>query len=196
MITMKLLEAVSRTRLAERKGGVLAVVLAAGILVFGGRMIAAAPQQTEKTVKAPKIAFLIKTVGDDDRRHKAKFKVGEPVLIEMLVRNNSAEEANLVETDSLFQYRFQLLRSKDRSLVPLRAGVRELAATREAEPGPGKRMVADPMPPSGQRTLRTLDLQDWYGQLEPGKYKLTVQYRPDTMGGRANSNTATFEVVP
>ncbi len=196
MMMTKFLGTAHRARTVSRKGKVLAMVLVISALVLGTRMIATAIQQPDKNVKAKKISFLIKTVGDKEHRHKAKFKVGEKIVIEMLAKNDAEEEASLLFTDPLFQYRFQLLKGKDQVIVPLRSDVRDLVAARENEPGAGRRLATDPVPPSGFQPLGTLDLQDWYGQLEPGKYKLTVQYRPNTEGDRFNSNTVTFEVVP
>lgn len=168
----------------------------ASSLMLGKHVGAATILQNEQAMKASKLIFLIKTVTGGNHRHKAKFKVGEKIAIEMLVKNNAGVDMSLLTTDPYFQYRLQLLRDNDPSVVPLRNDISELVAEREEGPGPGKRLMVDPLPSSDSRALGTLDLQDWYGQLEPGKYRLTVRYRPDTKGSRFSSNTVTFEVVP
>lgn len=51
------------------------------------------------------------------------------------------------------------------------------------------------IPPYKQKEIAVLSLKDWYGELAPGFYDLTLQHNFRRGGPRLTSNTITFEIV-
>jgi hypothetical protein len=49
--------------------------------------------------------------------------------------------------------------------------------------------------PNVETVYSQLNLRDWYGTLQPGRYELTLKHRFWARGKWVESNTATFDVT-
>ena len=171
---------------------IVAAVCLMGLCLISG----VAQSQSER--KPQKVKFLIRAVSESDKQGKVVFRTGERILIKTLLKNISSEPLPRFVTDSLYQFRFQLWKVGNRGTTPYRPDKATIISTKEEEAGPGPRLALDPIPGGKSTELETFDLEEFYGALEPGQYKLTVFYRP---GGeyrkeKIASNVLVFEILP
>ncbi len=94
--------------------------------------------------------------------------------------------------DPYFQNRPELYR--DRQPVGYRKGLPEVLESKEKEPSTRHRGTVR-LEPGESTEMEYIDLNDWYGQLKPGHYQLSVRYRFEYGQKWVESNSLTFEVV-
>jgi hypothetical protein len=123
-----------------------------------------------------------------------QFNAGDKILIRLSMFNGSDEPVSVITSDTMYQHRLELWR--DGQAVPPLARIAGLLEYKEREgPGPGRKFVTDPIEPQGSAVVSVLDLGEWYGELEPGQYALTLWYRPMSGRGTIRTNTLVFKIV-
>ena len=142
--------------------------------------------------KQPKFTVEISTVSDQlVRSPKSGYRAGEGVFIQLDLTNTTAEDLPLIMGDPFKHLRLKLTRDGKR--VAFTQAVRDrLDPKREKSPvfhgNAGITLKA-----ASSTTIEVINLNDWYGALEPGNYELTV-WR--VWGKGHKSNTLSFEIVP
>jgi hypothetical protein len=124
---------------------------------------------------------------------KRTFKEGRPVTVSITAKNtNSIPIVVQVTSLKFVQYSPRLI--KDGQLVGYAAGVEDrIKAQNDPVRASNKyREIA----PGEEGILDALDLTDWYGQLKPGVYELTMTCRFPRNAHRESDNVVTFEVLP
>lgn len=169
------------------------------ILCLTAIFAAAAFAQALPERPVPKAKFLIKTVGGNDDKGKDTFRVGEKILIKTLLKNESNEPLQMVAVNPFWQYRVMLVKLGKPGPVPFRSDRARLLSYTENDWGAGAVLWRPPLEPGRSKELMTLDLNEIFDPLEPGRYKLTVFYR--TGVGRYSrtklpSSKLDFEIVP
>ena len=120
--------------------------------------------------------------------------VGSKVRVKVIVRNDSDERIMVRTVDPYYQDRPQLFRNG--KLIPYRAKIAELVRAKDASPEFVSLNHFVSVNPYSSADLEELDLNDWYGLLEPGSYRLINRYRLDIDGPwTADSEPLLFEVV-
>jgi hypothetical protein len=119
---------------------------------------------------------------------KEKFRVGERVLIQVSVVSTEPREASL--TSTFQQHRPRLM--KDGHLVPHRHG----SPAWDQVDCILYRVVLAGIPAHQPTQLDSFKASDWYEQLEPGEYELTLWVRLLSCSGPLyKSHSVTFEVT-
>ena len=119
---------------------------------------------------------------------KAKFRVGERMLIQVSVTTTEPREASL--TSTFKQHRPRLM--KDGHLVPHRPG----SPTWDQVDCILTRVIFVGIPANQPTPLGSFNVADWYEPLEPGEYQLTLWIRLLTCSGPLyKSHSLTFEVT-
>lgn len=125
------------------------------------------------------------------------FKTGEKIFIQTLIKNKSKETLNLSRFDWRYQYRFDLWQiGNEKRLLGVRSDQARLFSQRENNIGPVSFKSLPPLLPGNSMELSTIDLDDVYDKLEPGKYKLTAYYRGWYGALKLASSPLTIEIVP
>jgi hypothetical protein len=136
----------------------------------------------------------IAPVGTDPDTPKGQFQKGETVYVLLSMTNTGDEPMTVAAGDPFYQSRVQLL--KDGKPVPYKRQVLELLRSKEkrgASGGDGVMTIN--LQPKRATRVRYFDLADWFGQLEPGHYQLTVRHRFRGKGKLIESNAVTFDVL-
>lgn len=94
--------------------------------------------------------------------------------------------------DPFFQNRPELYR--DGQTVEYRKGLPEVLESKEKEPSTRHRGTIR-LEPGESTEMEYIDLNDWYEQLQPGHYQLSVRYRFGYWKKWVETNPLTFEVV-
>jgi hypothetical protein len=122
------------------------------------------------------------------------YRVASKLYVKVTVKNDSDQRIMVRVADRFYQNRPQLFRNG--RLVPYRGGLAESLQRQEEDPQfVSLRHVVWVSPYSSEKLTET-DLSDWYGQLEPGSYRLISRYRLDVRGPwTADSAPLLFQVV-
>lgn len=122
------------------------------------------------------------------------YRVASKLYVKVAVKNDSDQRIKIRVADRYYQNRPQLFRNG--KLVPYRGGLAESLQRQEEYPGfVSLRHVVWVSPYSSEK-LTEIDLNDWYGELEPGSYRLISRYRSDVRGPwTADSAPLLFQVV-
>ena len=111
-------------------------------------------------------------IGSRDER---PVVVGNKVRLRVTAKNDSDQRIMIIIIDSYYQNRPRLYR--DGKLVPYRSQITKVVQSKDSRPV----FVTDPgdlvVEPYSSVTLPNLDLNEWYGPLQPGSYRLINRYR-------------------
>ena len=129
----------------------------------------------------------------NDRSMSLRFSTGLLLTFVYFVAPAWADEALGTYTwDQFLQEKPELV--KDGKSVPYRKD-KEVSFE-----GISRKAALDPRStgawPQETRKIRTLNLLDWYGSLEPGTYEAIIGHRFWVKGKPIKSNTVTFEIIP
>lgn len=123
------------------------------------------------------------------------YRLGSVVHVTVYVVNDSNRRIKVDVIDHYYGNRLQLF--KDGILVPYSEETAKLIQTKEKNPAlveVGSGLFLDPNTTSG---LQGLNLNDWYGPLQPGSYRLIDRRRLEIDGPwTADSDALLFEVLP
>ncbi len=140
------------------------------------------------------VKLTITPVGADGLTPTKNFHAGEKVAVQLTMFNDSDQPVAIVQGDTKYQHRLKLV--KDGQQVPFLPEVDAAIANKDVEGPSGSRSVRDPLAPNQATTVSVLDLSDWYGNLEPGQYRLTLWYRSQGVRRTMKTNTISFQIVP
>ena len=128
------------------------------------------------SIKLNRIQLIALTVGSDGQTKECAYTLRESPLVRLSLKNQTGEEIPLRQNrDRFSQYRFELQR--DGVLVEPRAEVtKRLKQQVASEDRWGSVTVLDPVKPYQTANIALIRLNDWYDQLVPGHYHLTVHY--------------------
>jgi hypothetical protein len=125
------------------------------------------------------------------------YRLGPEVRIKVIAKNETDQRITVAVVNEYAQNRPQLF--KNGKLLAYPSGVAKLVRVRDDDPaylgGMGKTDFIQ-IQPYSSRAIKVLNLNDWYGPLEPGSYRLTNRYR-FTIGGpwSADSKALSFEIA-
>jgi len=108
------------------------------------------------------------------------YRVAGKLYVKVTVKNDSDQRIMVRVADRFYQNRPQLF--KDGKLVPYRGGLAESLQRQEEDPGFVSLRHVVWVSPYSSEELTEIDLSDWYGELEPGSYRLISRYRLDVHG--------------
>ena len=170
------------------------VILLLSFLLFGGQGPSAASLQENSfddlvviTMEIPKRELL----GEPGQK---PYHVGVKPHIKVIARNNSDQRIRVKVVDPYYQNRPRLF--KNGQLVAYRKEIAELIRSKDSDPQFMNMRRTLFLEPYSSADLQELDLNDWYGPLEPGSYRLINPYRPEIYGPwTAESAPLLFEVV-
>lgn len=130
-----------------------------------------------------------------DKPREKPYRLTNKVYVRVVVKNDSDQNIRIKVVDRYYQNRPQLFR--DEKLVPYRSGLAESLQRQEKYPEFVYVKQGVSLGPYSSSDLTDLRLNDWYGDLEPGSYRLISRYRLDVRGPwTADSEPLLFEVVP
>lgn len=154
-------------------------------------------QDAEKDKVKPKpkrpIGLTIITKGSN-YEPKSRYKVGDKVLIEVTMTNTATEPLEVSIGNSSFQDRPRM--RKDGKPVLYRRGLPDVLREKDKRPGQFGSTIFYKLEPNVPTVVHRFLLEDWYAQLEPGQYELTLRHRFWGKEVPAESDTVTFEVTP
>jgi hypothetical protein len=153
-----------------------------------------AQERNDNQNEESKVKFLIRAVDEKDKKNKATFDVGEKIIIETMIKNDSEEDYPYTMTDNYYHYQFNLQKKGKKSAEKHREDKIKSISAGQREPRFFARLVAPNIKPGESRLLRRLDLNDWYENLEPGEYRLTIQYRVEPGMPILISNTIILDI--
>lgn len=148
-------------------------------------------QSAERVLVKRPIVITIATKGDN-YEPKTRYKLGDKVLVEVTMTNTSTEPLEGSIGNSYFQDRPRL--RKDGELLPYRKEVPAVLRQREKHPGLFGSTIPYRLEPNVPQVVHRFLFDDWYEQLEPGQYELTLRHRFWGKEIPAESDTAKFEV--
>jgi hypothetical protein len=122
------------------------------------------------------------------------YRVGDKPYIKVIAKNESDQGIRVKVVDPYYQNRPRLFRNGQ--LVVYRKEIAELIRSKDSDPQFMNMRRTLYVEPYSSADLQELDLNDWYGSLEPGSYRLINPYRPQIYGRwTAESTPLLFEVV-
>jgi len=152
------------------------------------------PEKDKDKVKPKRpIQMTIMTKGSD-YEPRSRYKVGDKVIVEVMMTNTGAEPLEVGIGNSYFQDRPRM--QKDGKPVLYRQELPGKLKEKEKRPGQFGSTMFYKLEPSVPTVVHQFLLDDWYDQLEPGQYELTLRHRFWGKEVPAESNTVTFEVTP
>ena len=140
------------------------------------------------------VKLIITSVGADGITPTRSYRAGDKVAVQLTMFNDTEQPVTIVEGDTKYQHRLRLV--KDGQKVPFLPEVDSAIAAKDIDGPSGRRLVRDPLAPHQSTTVSVLDLSEWYGNLEPGQYRLTLWYHPQGASRIMKTNTISFQVVP
>lgn len=154
------------------------------------------PERVIELDRFERAAKVVITPGTDPNKPKFSFRAGSegtrvPILVSMT--NTTTETMGIALRSKIAHYRPRLL--KDGKLLPYSERMAKAARAYERY-GPSGSMVSGEIKPGETVTLDYIDLADWYGPLEPGRYELIIKYRFRHGGRPVETNKISFEIVP
>jgi hypothetical protein len=140
----------------------------------------------------PKFTVEISTVSDQlVRTPKSGYRAGEGVFIQLDLTNMTTEDQPLIMGDPFKHLRLKLKRDGKR--VAFTKDVQARLDPKREESRGFHSSMAITLKAASRTTVEVINLNDWYGVLEPGNYELTV-WR--VWGQGHKSNPLSFEIVP
>lgn len=122
------------------------------------------------------------------------YRVSNKISVKVTVRNNSDQTIRVRRVDGFYQNRPQLFRNG--KLLPYRGNLESDLRQQEGNPEFVSLRHVVRVSPFASENLTKIDLNDWYGELVPGSYKLINRYRLDVRGPwTADSAPLSFQVV-
>ncbi len=122
------------------------------------------------------------------------YKVGKNLRFKVLATNDSDAIIKAYIVDTYYQNRPKLYR--ENKVLPYRKAVAQLIRSKDADPEFIRVGSIVFLQPATTTVLEELNLEDWYGPLEPGLYRLVNKYRLDVDRPWTNdSKELLFEVV-
>jgi len=161
--------------------------------VNNGQPQGGAGEDKDKVKPKRPIQMSIATKGSN-YEPKSLYKVGDKVLIEVTMTNTGAESLEVGIGNSYFQDRPRMKR--DGKPVMYRKELPTVLKEKEKHPGQFGSAMYYELRPNVPTVVHRFLLEDWYDQLEPGQYELTLRHRFWGKEVPAESNTVTFEVIP
>lgn len=123
------------------------------------------------------------------------YVLGQKVRLRMVAKNESDQRILVRAVNPYYQNRPRLY--KEGNLIPYRSQIAKLVSSKDSDPefvSSGDFIFVEPY---SSANLRQLNLDDWYGPLEPGSYRLINRYRFHVGGPwSADSKPVSFKVVP
>ncbi len=170
------------------------VILLLSFLLFGGQGPSAASLQENSfddlvviTMEIPKRELL-------SEPGQKPYHVGVKPHIKVIARNNSDQRIRVRAIDPYYQNRPTLF--KNGQLVAYRKQITELIHSKDMNPEFISLRQTFSLEAYSSADLPELDLNDWYGPLEPGSYRLINRYRREIYGSwTVDSAPLLFEVV-
>ena len=122
------------------------------------------------------------------------YRVDAKLYVKVIAKNESDQRIRVKVVDPYYQNRPRLF--KNGQLVAYRKEIAELIRSKDSDPQFMNMRRTLFLEPYSSADLQELDLNDWYGPLEPGSYRLINPYRPQIYGRwTAESTPLLFEVV-
>jgi len=123
----------------------------------------------------------------------AVYKSGATIKFHLVITNTSTEPVELRFSDTYNQNRLSLVKD-GQEVISYRNKILRLVRDKDKETV----VFSDyPVLLDGHNSLRqTIDLREWYGRLEPGRYELTVRHLFVVGGEWMESSPISFEVQP
>lgn len=123
---------------------------------------------------------------------RAPYTIKSKIYFRLQATNTSLKKITLFIIDTYYQNRLELLRGGE--IVSYKDGVDERLRAREKDPV--TRLVQNVTLDSDEsRVIEYLYLDDWYGQLQPGHYRLSLKHRFEPGRDWIESSSVTFEVL-
>lgn len=180
-----------------------AIVVAAGTLAS---LVRAGQERGNSSAKKDEVELnkyelankvTITAVATDLETVKQQYSASDPddkQIILVSMTNTSGQPIGVAITDSYIHYRPRLL--KDGKMVPYKESRNKIIEAKE-KGGLGVVSVrSTTLQPNQTIKADFINLADWYGRLEPGRYELSIKYRFRLGGKPIDTNTVTFEIVP
>jgi hypothetical protein len=170
------------------------LLIALSVCFVAGDLRAFVARSQDRSSHIPMIALEI--VKDDVVKPNEPYRVGQQVRVRLIAKNESSEQIAIADINSYSQNRLELLRNG--KLVPYRPQIAKVVGSiKDAEAdmiGIGRQDFIIVWPYSSA-TIRIINLSDWYGSLDPGRYRLTNRFRNEIGGPwSADSKPVVFEV--
>ena len=189
-------------RTSSRTQLIIAAMLLLSVLMVGSRDQSSSTLQLRDNavldqdraivMKITPVGFSRKSV---DYVEKLQFKVGESIRIALFMTNTTSETIVTSTVSELFYYRPQLL--KDGQLVGYRKEIiPNLVSYDEYRSAAVYRCIMIVLAPHKPEGVDYIDLNYWYGSLDPGHYQLTFGWPFWYGAAQIQSNTVTFDVIP
>ncbi len=129
-----------------------------------------------------------------NKPEEKSYRVGDKPYIKVIAKNNSDQRIRVRAIDPYYQNRPTLF--KNGQLVAYRKQITELIHSKDMNPEFISLRQTFSLEAYSSADLPELDLNDWYGPLEPGSYRLINRYRREIYGSwTVDSAPLLFEVV-
>jgi hypothetical protein len=140
------------------------------------------------------VKLTITTVNADGVTPTRTYHAGDKVAVQLTMFNDTEQPVTIIQGDAKYQHRLKLV--KDGQEVPFLPEVASAIADKDVEGPSGGKQVRDPLAPRQSATVSVLDLSEWYGNLEPGQYRLSLWYQSQGVRHTMKTNTISFQIVP
>lgn len=131
-------------------------------------------------------------LNEDPKVLEHPYIFGSKILFRIEAKNTSYEPLTAVIFDPYFQNRPELFQGG--RFVDYRKGIDELLKAKEKDPS---RIMAQGafLQPDESKIIEYIRLDDWYGELAPGHYQLSVKHRFEPGQPWIDSSSLTFEII-
>ncbi|HUS09040.1 MAG TPA: hypothetical protein VMZ30_01150 [Pyrinomonadaceae bacterium] len=173
-------------------------------LIFGAASVVLGQQPTDqKTIRyvvsdpeVIKLEVLPRRLnaGEESSVLAQPYTHGDKLYFRLRMTNISLLPAEIPIDDPYSQNR--LLLYKDGDLVAYRKEIDELLKARDKEPSEHVMGWRAQLGPNESRVIDRFNLNDWYDDLGPGHYQLSVRHRFQIGQEWYESASITFEIVP
>ncbi|MGI8669593.1 MAG: hypothetical protein ACR2J3_07035 [Aridibacter sp.] len=154
-----------------------------------------AQEKDNKPDKKSKVKFLIRAIDAKEKKHKATFNVGEKIYIETLIKNDSDENYPHTVISKYYNHQLNLQKVGEKRVKEHRKDKIESISRGQGKPKFFSDIEGIPIKPGESRVVGMLDLNDWYENIEPGEYRLTIQYRSNPGMPVLISNRLFIEII-
>jgi hypothetical protein len=174
------------------------VVLGLFVLSFGRIPVHSQDKQTPFLLEHPELVELELLprkleLNEDPEALLAPYTTASKIYFRIQATNTSLQQVRLLIIDTYVQDRPELFR--DGQVVPHKKGMDELLRGKERDPF--TRLAGTvKLEPNDTELLGLFCLDNWYGQLQPGHYQLSLKHRFEPGQDWIDSSSITFEVVP
>ena len=170
------------------------IVLLLGFLFLGRQGPSAAKLQEKSSEELIVITMEIPPRELLSKPGEKPYRVDAKLYVKVIAKNESDQRIRVKVVDPYYQNRPRLF--KNGQLVAYRKEIAELIRSKDSDPQFMNMRRTLFLEPYSSAALPELDLNDWYGPLEPGSYRLINPYRPQIYGRwTAESAPLLFEVV-